>query len=288
MTRRTLLISVLLSALFAPPVSAGGGAPVANPIGPLETTSSAPASDLAAEPVEAPVANPVPVTVPPAPDGDTSQPSEARVTEALPLGRPVARPAREAAESGPAESDGSSWASHPVFRTAGALTVVLSIIFGLRSLIHAFAKRGAGLTASLGAGGRAPSGVLSVLGRYPIGRGVTLVLLQLDRRVLLLSQSSTGFQTLCELTDAEDVASIVRKTADDEGVSLSKRFSAMLGKFERDPSITGDGSYEVPLSPRRAMAVSEYEASLQVGRDAPPDTRDVLRRRLDRLAGDTR
>ena len=154
-------------------------------------------------------------------------------TESLPLGQ--AAPLEAAAVSESAPSNGGILQS-PAVRTGGALTLVLSLIFALRGAVQAAARRaGGGLTSALGPGGRAPSGVLSVLGRYPVGKGATLVLLQLDRRVLLLSQTSSGFSTLCELTDADEVASIVRKTADDEGASLSKRFSSMLRRFESDP-----------------------------------------------------
>ena len=100
---------------------------------------------------------------------------------------------------------------------AGVLAMIAACGYAFRV---ASAKSG-GLMGAIGAGGRAPSGVLSVLGRYPVSRGSTLVLLKVDRRVLLISQSSSrtggvGMQTLCEITDPEEVASILIKTRDEE------------------------------------------------------------------------
>jgi hypothetical protein len=117
------------------------------------------------------------------------------------------------------------------------LTAVLALVVGAGLVIRAAAKRGG----ALGTGGRAPAGILEVIGRYPVGRGATLVLLKLDRRVLLLSQSTMGklglgshFSTLCELTDPDEVASILVKARDAEGDSMSERFRSMLSRFDRN------------------------------------------------------
>jgi len=125
-----------------------------------------------------------------------------------------------------------------MIRTLGALGIVLSLIGGAAWGVRRAARRGGvGLLASLGPGGRAPSGVLEVLARYPVGRGSTLVLLKLDRRVLLLNQNNSrlgcgSMSTLCEISDAEDVASILLKTRDDDGESLAKRFQGLLSREE--------------------------------------------------------
>gem|GEM_PF-5102435 len=124
-------------------------------------------------------------------------------------------------------------------RTIGALVGVLALAGAACFGVRALAKRSGGLLSMLGPGGRAPAGVLEVLGRYPVGRGQTLVLLKLDRRVLLVSQTGGGrfggggFTTLCELTDPEDVASILQKTRDEASESMSAKFQQMLHCFER-------------------------------------------------------
>jgi len=83
--------------------------------------------------------------------------------------------------------------------------------------------------------------VLEVLGRYPGARGCTLVLLKLDRRVLLLSQSAGGrggaatFTTLAELDTPEDVASILMKTRAADGEAIESRFAEALEGFSSEP-----------------------------------------------------
>lgn len=136
----------------------------------------------------------------------------------------------------------SSIADNWLLRTGGALALVVTLAVALRGLIRRAARSGGGLLAQLGPGGRAPSGVLEVLGRYPVARGQTLVLLRLDRRVLLTCQTSSGFTTLCQLTDPDDVASILIKTRDEDGESMAARFNALLRDMERDPSIVDDES----------------------------------------------
>jgi flagellar biogenesis protein FliO len=118
------------------------------------------------------------------------------------------------------------------------LAGVLVLIAGCAYVFRIAAAKSGGLMGELGAGGRAPSGVLSVLGRYPVSRGQTLVLLKVDRRVLLLCQNSSrgsgsNMSTLCEFTDAEDVASLLMKTRDDREASQAETFSKALKESDR-------------------------------------------------------
>jgi hypothetical protein len=132
------------------------------------------------------------------------------------------------------------------------LGVVLGVIvlsaWGLRKA----ARRGSTLASSLGPGGQAPSGVVEVLGRYPVARGQMLVLMRLDRRVLLLGHSSPtgrlgaggaggGFSTLCELSDPEDVASILMKVEEGSGRSFGEKLTRVL----RQSSGAGDDVHDV-------------------------------------------
>jgi hypothetical protein len=124
-------------------------------------------------------------------------------------------------------------------QTAASLAGVVALIVVLGVTVRLVSRRSGGLMAALGAGGRAPSGILEVLGRYPVGRGSTLILLKMDRRVLLLCQGRAGklggatMTTLTEVTDAEDVASILLKVRDEEGDSLARKFQGMLSASDR-------------------------------------------------------
>ncbi|MCC6660876.1 MAG: hypothetical protein IT437_08320 [Phycisphaerales bacterium] len=157
---------------------------------------------------------------------------DAGAAESQPLG--PARPAATASEPSPPPP------SAQVGRTIWSLTVVLALVVVAGIAVRTAAKRSGGIRASLGAGGRSPAGLMEILGRYPVGRGTTLVLLRLERRILLLSQSSTGrlglgatFSTLTEITDPEEVAAILTKSQDEGGESTSARFRSFLSAFDR-------------------------------------------------------
>ncbi|MBC7833702.1 MAG: flagellar biosynthetic protein FliO, partial [Phycisphaerales bacterium] len=134
-------------------------------------------------------------------------------------------------------------------------------------------RNNGGLAASFGAGGRSPAGVLEILGRYPLARGQSLVLLRMDRRILLLSHTtggrlgrSTGLSTLCDTADAEEVASIIAKTRDDDGDSLAAKFQGMLATFEQDPADTD----EAELTGRREFRSSDRDCAQLLDDTAPP------------------
>jgi len=164
--------------------------------------------------------------------GPAVEPAGAGGAEAQPLGVPREGP------DGSGGKRGAPVSGPGVATTFGALALVLGFAIGVAWLVRWLAGLRGGLSAELGAGGRAPSGVLEVLGRYPVGRGQTLVLLKLDRRVLLLSQCAGGrrggggFTTLCAIEDADDVASLLMQVRDAEGERAAASFGAALGRHE--------------------------------------------------------
>jgi|GEM_PF-1391409 len=136
--------------------------------------------------------------------------------------------------------------SGSTIQTVASLAGVVALIAVLGVTVRLVSRRSGGLMSSLGAGGRAPSGILEVLGRYPVGRGSTLILLKMDRRVLLLCQGRGGkfggttMTTLTEVTDAEDVASILLKVRDEEGDTLASKFQGLLSASDRAAAATLD------------------------------------------------
>jgi len=169
------------------------------------------------------------------PSAEAIEDVEASARERLPLGAAVVGggPAERTTESAEAKSASIGLG---VWQTIGCTGAVIALILAGRWVLVRSVRSPIGsssVRSQLGMGGRAPSGLLFVLGRYPVSRGQSLVLIQLDRRVLLLSQSSSGFQTLAELRDPEEVASIIAKARDEEGESLSAKFSSLMRTFDR-------------------------------------------------------
>lgn len=161
------------------------------------------------------------------------------------VGREGGRPPRRLVPIRPTPDEPGALAQRPPsgvstwWRTGLALGGVVGLIVVLGGVTRIVARGRGGLLGALGAGGNAPAGVIEILGRYPVGRGQSLVLLKLDRRVLLLSQgvggrlgAGGGFKTLCEVTDADEVASILLKTRDERSETLCRRFNAMLHSFD--------------------------------------------------------
>lgn len=226
---------------------------------PADPVASAPAAQTAPEPSEDPVAAVV-------------------ATESRPLGAAPAKPVGESGASASPFAD--TFAGNWVGRTILALALVIGLAILLRACVRRASLGAGGLSGQLGAGGKAPSGLLSVLGRYPIARGQTLVLLKVDRRVLLLCQTGAGFTTLSEITEPEEVASVLVNARDEEGASMAARFSNVLQDLERDPRIAGveaeNGAWG-PTTPRgRALRVAPDEET--------GDPVAQLRRRLASLS----
>jgi len=189
-----------------------------------------------------------------------------------------------AVDPGSAEANdapGMAWG----LRTALALIFVVSLIFLCKFAFTKLASRAGGsVAAQLGPAGRAPSGLLSVLARYPISKGVTLVLLRIDRRVLLLSQSGQGFSTLAEIDDPEEVASLIMRAEDEEGASLTRRFRSILSQAERDPGLIGEREYTIASPPALSRVDAAHQRLEPDGGDPPNDDSVMsLRERLRTL-----
>ncbi|MBK7405766.1 MAG: flagellar biosynthetic protein FliO [Phycisphaerales bacterium] len=202
-------------------------------------------------------------------------------SESLPLGGGAVRPAQEFLRSRGGRPGGrpdegkaaGATGSEGWWRTAVVLLLIIALIAGLGVLLRVWARKGGTLLGTIGPGGKAPAGILQVLGRYPMGRGQTMILLKLDRRVLLLCQTvsarGSGVRTLCELTDPEEVSSILMLTSEAEGRSLASRFRGMVTKYE-----TSHEAAEAVLAPVALPA-----------RGTGTDPVDGLRSRLVRLRG---
>ncbi|MCC6676950.1 MAG: hypothetical protein IT436_07390 [Phycisphaerales bacterium] len=155
-------------------------------------------------------------------------------------------------------------------QVAGALGFVLALILIVFKAIRQGARAKGGLMAAAGPGGRAPSGVLSVLGRYPLARGQTLLLLKLDRRVLLVAQTvgsrgGPALATLTELTDPEEVAAISARC--EEHRHGGAKFSVELERYENEHEATGAGPDEP--AERAGPAVRSMRDRLAAWRGAP-------------------
>ncbi len=265
-------VAVALIAAIAPTSPTYAGLE-ANPTA-LKAISFEPASD-----------SPVESTLLPAFGPPTSAPVQAAATDALPSGEslPIG-PARRTSKSDPSgKSEPASPSAFSSTRMGYGLALVVILIFLVRWGVKKAARRVGTMAAQLGPAGRAPSGVLSVLARYPVGRGQSLVLLKMDQRVLLLNQTPDGFRMLTEVQAPEEVASLLIKTRDEQSESLSSKFSKLLKRFERDPDFVEydiDTNFdEAPAPPSDTVFPDTTVSRDQLGSDPLAS----IRRRLEQL-----
>lgn len=180
-----------------------------------------------------------PGPVPLDPRAATSADHAAVAIESQRLGPAPTQSPRDASSILPSSAPAST--RHQLFSTLVALASVLGLILLAAAAGRRLARRSAGLAAALGPAGRAPAGLLEVLGRYPVARGQSLVLLRLDRVILLLAHAhgsrlaaGGAFTPLAQISDPEQVASILVKAGDEAGLSVNQRFHSLLAAAERD------------------------------------------------------
>lgn len=166
----------------------------------------------------------------PEPDAasDTTPPAAATTGPSTLARRDLPLGARAAGEG---EDDGAfaDSTTEAIVRTGAALAMVIGVILIAAWILRRVAGSRPGLAAAIGAKSGSPAGLLEVLGRYPIGPRQSLLLVKFDRRVLLLSQSGSKasgarMDTVCELTEAEDVASVLMKVREHTGKSPAGLF----------------------------------------------------------------
>lgn len=136
----------------------------------------------------------------------------------------------------------ASWSD--LLSVALPLALVVGLVLVCAAVLKRVAGRSGGLVGAM-TGCGAPSGIVEVLGRYPVSRAQALVLLRVNRRVLLVSHAAGGgrsgpggFTTLSQFDDAEDVAAILSRvneagTGAGRAKTANARFHAALRLFEK-------------------------------------------------------
>ncbi|UCD74454.1 MAG: flagellar biosynthetic protein FliO [Phycisphaerales bacterium] len=161
-----------------------------------------------------------------APDGSSPAPANEDKALGIPNGllsaRPVESPDRNA-RSGLRALDPRR---NDAVRVGLALGGVILLLLLLRGVV----RRGA----SALAGGSRPSGVVEVLARYPVARHQQLMLLKLGRRVVLLHQGGGRMAALTEITDPDEVASLLASLEAGSRQKEALRFRSILKSFERE------------------------------------------------------
>ncbi|MBX3322823.1 MAG: flagellar biosynthetic protein FliO [Phycisphaeraceae bacterium] len=172
------------------------------------------------------------------------EPAQSVPAESLPLGPRSERSLHSAErESRSLAAQDSARSGLGLSRTLASLVVVVGLAYIGALVWKRIATRRGGLMAALGAAGRAPSGVLEILARYPVARTQRLVLLRVGRRVLLVCQSSSvrsgsgAMVTLAEISDPDEVATILRAVRQSDGESSVSAFKAAMVELDQQAPV---------------------------------------------------
>jgi flagellar biogenesis protein FliO len=196
--------------------------------------------------------------------------------ESTPLGEPEPNALIESRPIGDAAGAPTDpFAFSHYLETLLALGFVLGLAVAGSVLFKKFAKGRGGLAGAMGPGGPSPSGVLEILGRYPIGAGQSLVLLRFDTRVLLLHQvggrKSPSMRTISEVTSADEVASIMMKTRDAQSDAAESSFRETIRKMERgfgEPKPARNPPVGQPIERAEDRDIAQQQIDLLVGHDS--------------------
>ena len=111
--------------------------------------------------------------------------------------RPVKKPE---AQDGKSLSRETGWGGGGWLRTAGALALVIGLIFLARFAFRRFAPS---------VGKHAAGGKIEVLARTNLSARQQLCLVRLGRRLLLVGSGPEGMRTLAEISDPAEVADLL-------------------------------------------------------------------------------
>jgi flagellar biogenesis protein FliO len=174
----------------------------------------------------------------------------------------VPLPARPGGATTQATLAGSSaGASGDVFDVK-RLVFALAVVLGAMYVTHQVWKR-------LGMPGSAnrTAGSLQVLSRLNLSPRQQLVLVRVGRRVVLVGNSGTQMNSLCEISDPEEAAGLLGLAAAERDESVSASFNSVLGgeekRFDEQSNIdlqipAADGE---PATEEQALASTRDELS---------------------------
>jgi flagellar biogenesis protein FliO len=150
-------------------------------------------------------------------------------------------------------------------KVAGALAIVLALIFALRLVM----KRAFGVA---GAAGSSRSVV--VLSRTVLAPKQQVMLLHVGRRLIVVGDSGGQMSTLSEITDPDEVAALVGQLRDEKLSSAAPAFGGLLGRLragmEAGGSTADSNAQRQTATSHGTSASNEHDDADDPGED--PDT----------------
>ena len=123
-------------------------------------------------------------------------------------------------------------------RVLGALAVVLGLIFLLRWCSRFFFPSAAG---------RQSSRAVEVIARSALSPKQQIMLIRVGRRLIVVGDSGAQMNTLCELSEPDEVAALVGQLQDEKLPPGRKAFGAMFGRSRSRFDATDQAEPAPPL-----------------------------------------
>ena len=130
-------------------------------------------------------------------------------------------------------------------RVLGALGIVIGLILALRWC---------GKWIFPAASGRSGSRAVEVLSRAPLSPKRQVVLLRIGRRIVVVTESGSQMNTLCEITDPDEVSELAGQLKDVRSEPANRVFQTMFGRRRRDFEATPPAATDLPADLREAEA----------------------------------
>lgn len=150
-------------------------------------------------------------------------------------------------------------------RVAGALAMVIALILLLR-------WGGRKLFVSPGAIGSTRA--VQVLARSPLSPRQQIILLRIGRRVIVVGDSGSQMNSLSEITDADEVASLIGQLRDEKTESASKMFGKLFNRASNEMAAAA-GDVDADDNPEYLDAISEPSDALTPSHPADPVVADA-------------
>jgi flagellar biosynthetic protein FliO len=165
-----------------------------------------------------PVSAAVTANVPP--DGATSEAPRLSTPSSALGEQPIrATPSQDVGSAAATTAAGSQGMDYP--RVLAALGIVIALILVLRWFGKYFFPT---------APSRGSSRAVEVISRSPLSPKQQIVLIRVGRRLVVVGDSGSQMNPLCEISDPDEIAALVGQLRDEKTSPTTRAFGAMFGK----------------------------------------------------------
>lgn len=165
------------------------------------------------------------------------------------------QPLRSGISERPASGTAAAVPSTPSMdyvRVVGALGLVIALIVLLKWMGRMFFPSVAG---------RGSSRAVEVLSRSPLTPKQQVMLIRVGSKLIVVGDSGTQMNTLCEISDADEVASLIGQLRDEKS-SAASAFRPLFGRFRKGFDSPGDDQQAESLVEEQPLSIDTAESEL--------------------------